>query len=283
MGRIYIRHADKAYNNGDHTTDRHDPPITNSGANQARLLAEFLIQTYGLPEAVVCSPYRRTRETAIAMVSAIVTLTGRTMPIKCDVDLSEYLGNHPNDPLDITDGTRMFSPPHPERFPDLDRRLRRHNRIMQVLDATPAPVWFICHGIIITQLARLNGVTRPTRRISPLGCFLFTQSRSPLWSQPETQVIPVSVPAGIIIRSSQPRDHNSTPSHETQSTDPSESTDGSTVSPNPSHPTVTHNLEFRRSRDSRPGCSFRGARRRHGFKRPHTFTVEPGGMAISPV
>jgi broad specificity phosphatase PhoE len=279
MGRIYIRHADKAYNNGEHTTDRHDPPITNHGANQARLLAEFLIQTYGLPEAVVCSPYRRTRETAIAMVSAIVTLTGRNMPIKCDVDLSEYLGNHPNEQLDITDGTRIFSPPHPERFSDLDRRLRHHNQIMRVLDNTPAPVWFICHGIIITQLARLNGVTRPTRRIPPLGCFLFTQSHSTPWTQPEAQVVSVPIPVGITGRSSQPRD--STQSDESQSNDPSESTDGSTVSPQSAKPPLTHDRHFQRG-----GCSYRGSRRSHGLKRYHRISLEPvgpGGTAITPV
>lgn len=192
MGRIYIRHAEKLYSNGEHSTDRHDPPITERGAHSARLLAEFLIRTYGPPEAVVCSPYRRTRETAIAMVSAIVAITGRMMPIKCDVNLSEYLGNRPQEQLDITEGTRMFSPPHPERFGDLDRRLRQHNRIMQVLDETPTPVWFICHGIIITQLSRLNGVQRPIRRIPPLGCFLIYQSQSP-HDQPITQVVPISI------------------------------------------------------------------------------------------
>jgi broad specificity phosphatase PhoE len=202
MCRIYIRHAEKLYNNGNHTTYRHDPPITEQGANQARFLAEVLISSYGLPEAVVCSPYRRTRETAIAMVSVIVAITGRMMPITCDVNLSEYLGNHPQEQLDITDGTRAFSPPHPERFGDLDRRLRQHNQTMQVLDSMPAPVWFICHGIIITHLARINGVPRPTRRIPPLGSFLFTTT-----SQHRTCVMPISLPPAII-------SHNSSQSEE---------------------------------------------------------------------
>ncbi len=80
MVRIYIRHSEKAYDNGKSEIYKHDPPITSRGQDAAENMSRFLCDKYGMPICIVCSPYRRTRETAIAMRSVLSS----NVPLKCD-------------------------------------------------------------------------------------------------------------------------------------------------------------------------------------------------------
>lgn len=173
MVRIYIRHAPKEYSNGKSETFKHDPPITEDGREAAKVLARNLIKHYGVPVYIVCSPYRRTRETAEAMLSVLPT----AVPCVCDVLLSEYLGNHADVNLDITPETAEYQPPHPETFRQFEERIRRHCVYLDFIDEVSQSVWFITHGIAVTQVTRLAG-PQLIRGIEPLGCVCVKKTSS---------------------------------------------------------------------------------------------------------
>lgn len=156
--RIYIRHGDKAYNNG-HPPESssqkpaYDPPLTHKGKKKAALLAEELLKKYPVPTRIITSPYLRARQTAIAMASVVVKkYSPCSITISYDRDLSEYLGNHRNANLDVTSTTAKCHPPHPESFKKFRERVERH--YTNWIDSPNEVVWIITHGIVIREIIR---------------------------------------------------------------------------------------------------------------------------------
>lgn len=176
--RVYIRHADKEYVNGDSDIYKHDPGITNKGVDKAKMVARHLINQWGLPTRIIISPYRRTRETAKAMKSVLNevialgksnaetntntntnTTKNKKIPIHIDRELSEYLGNHRTTPIDVTESTLVHDPPHPETFADMKRRVKsHHDKIVKYVKKSESVIWIITHGLIIKQVAALVGL-----------------------------------------------------------------------------------------------------------------------------
>lgn len=177
--RIYIRHADKEYSNGDAEVHKHDPPTTEGSHGHCHHKAAELVQRYGLPFVIVCSPYQRTRETALRMAEFVKVKYSLEVPIKVDVRLSEYLGNRREEALDVRGETLRHDPPHPEHFHEMDSRVRWHNDIFRKLDDFPEVVWFVTHGFIINRIGNAMGFKIP-HRISYLSSvsFLVPQARS---------------------------------------------------------------------------------------------------------
>lgn len=172
--RIYIRHAEKEYSNGDSDMYKHDPGITERGVQKSKMVAKYLIDKWGIPSKIISSPYKRTRETASVMKSVISgpVISSKTIsappgyekrpdPIKIviDRDVSEYLGNHRNIPIDVTESTLTYDPPHPESFSEMRLRVRTHNdKITNSLSGSgnrTGPIWIVTHGLIIKELAAL--------------------------------------------------------------------------------------------------------------------------------
>jgi len=191
MVRIYIRHAEKLYSNGEGSVFKHDPGITEEGIEKTKLLTQFLVDKYGIPPFIVCSPYERTRRTAIVMGQTLQQIYGVQVTIKCDINLSEYLGNHRKSIIDITPDTAKFNPPHPERWCDFDRRIRLHNKIMSELDSYSGAIWFICHGVVLSHISKLNHTagSKRIRKISPLGCLYIGRSEENTGSDIKTTQI----------------------------------------------------------------------------------------------
>lgn len=183
--RILIRHAEKEYGNGQSSTLTHDPGITTVGRLTSRLLALFLLKEYGLPHLIICSPYRRCRETAIEMA----LILPQPVPIKCDISISEYLGNRTEEKLDVDPETSKYHPPHPENFNQMDCRVRRHNDIMCELDDQPEVIWFITHGIILHRL--INSIGYRLRRNLPYLSTILIQNRECYTIADDGRLVPV--------------------------------------------------------------------------------------------
>lgn len=153
--RIYIRHADKEYANGDADMYKHDPGITTKGVEKSKMVAKHLIEQWGIPNRIVVSPYRRTRETAKVLRSVL----NKKVPIHVDRDVSEYLGNHRGIPIDVTESTLAHDPPHPETFVAMKKRVKsHHNKITKYTKKTNGVIWIITHGLIMKQVASLVGI-----------------------------------------------------------------------------------------------------------------------------
>lgn len=158
--RIYIRHADKEYANGDADLYKHDPGITDKGVEKSRMVAKRLVEQWGIPDRIIVSPYRRTRETAKVMKASLIE-PGilRKIPVNVDRDVSEYLGNHRTTPIDVTESTLVHEPPHPESFAEMKTRVENHNnKIKKYVKKHGGVIWIITHGLVMKQVAFLNGI-----------------------------------------------------------------------------------------------------------------------------
>ena len=169
MRRVYIRHASKQYANGDADIYKHDPGITDIGALRAKMVAKYIIDLWGEPERIIVSPYERTRETAKIMKSVCKTDT----PIHIDSDVSEYLGNHRNVPIDVKESTLIHCPPHPETFTELKNRVRLHHdkitKYVKNKNKHKGIIWIVTHGLIIKQIASLIGI-KVAKEFPTLSC-----------------------------------------------------------------------------------------------------------------
>lgn len=150
--RIYIRHANKEYVNGDARMYKHDPGITKKGVEKTEMVAKHLVEQWGIPDKIFSSPYRRARETAQVMKRVL----GIKIPIFIDREISEYLGNHRNETIDVTESTLVHDPPHPETFNDMKKRVQSHHD--KITKKSHGVIWIITHGIIMKQEAELVGI-----------------------------------------------------------------------------------------------------------------------------
>lgn len=170
--RVYIRHANKNYSNGESDLYKHDPGITDEGAESCKKVAECLIKKWGIPDIIIASPYRRTRETVQIMISSIDEKSKSNIQVFIDSEVSEYLGNHREFPIDVTDNTMVYNPPHPETFKEMKNRVRRHhnhiNDYIERIDQEKV-IWIITHGLIIKQIASFVGL-KMAKEFATLTC-----------------------------------------------------------------------------------------------------------------
>ncbi len=171
--RVYIRHAEKEYANGDSMLYKHDPGITDNGIEKSKMVAKHLVEQWGYPNFIIVSPFRRTRETASIMNNTLET------PVKIIIDskLSEYLGNHRTVPIDVTENTQLYNPPHPEIFNDMKKRVKKHHddiiKFIENNNKTGGVIWIITHGLIIKQVAYLINI-KMAKEFSTLTCLSIT-------------------------------------------------------------------------------------------------------------
>ena len=179
--KIYIRHAEKSYTNGNSDIYKHDPGITSYGVKKAKKTAKFLVKEWGEPTFIICSPYRRTRETAHIMNSV---LKNPIKEILIDVNISEYLGNHNDVPIDITDNTSIYEPPHPETFDQMKKRVKKHYDKMNryIKNKFNQVIWIISHGLIIEQISKLSGI-KISKHFPPLTCLTIQEDEEMIKSQ----------------------------------------------------------------------------------------------------
>lgn len=161
--RIYVRHAEKEYNNGQSIIHPFDPPATERGIEKASALADKLYSSFGAPTLIVSSPFLRTRQTASAIRSRLFEKTGIAVPIVCDKRVGEYLGNHriSGDDGLFTHQTKDLDPLLEDNISHFNSRLREHNDIMGSLDKDHFSFWIVTHGLVIKKLSRFNGCFFP--------------------------------------------------------------------------------------------------------------------------
>lgn len=158
--RIYIRHAEKAHANGEkNCIYPFDSPLTVTGLEACSGTAEQLHKTFGLPTFIVCSPFLRARQTALAIRDHLFSMTGVHVSILCDNKVGEYLGNHKK-----IDKQKAFAPQTLALDPIVDAcvshlevRVREHNDVFGSLDYDNFNFWIVTHGLVIKKLSTFNG------------------------------------------------------------------------------------------------------------------------------
>ncbi len=164
-----IRHGRADYDNDDFTETprgpQYDPPLSEEGREQARVLARRLLLGEE-PAAVVSSPLRRARETALAYADPA------GLPVEYDMDLAEaFIGGWENrsfEEIIATDEALLAKYRNHDAFwrhapdaEDLDAFRERVTRgIERALAARPdGNVYVFCHGgVVNAYVAPLFGL-----------------------------------------------------------------------------------------------------------------------------
>lgn len=155
---LYIRHAQKAYRNGNAKEFSLDPGLTEQGREAARNKFRELIRLHGIPSQIISSPYLRARETAQIAREVIAEANQSSVQVSCDSLIGEYLGHHRGIDLSQTlrPETLLHDPIPPEHWKQYSTRVRRHVKF--TCDTKLAgPIWYITHGIVIKSIAFFRG------------------------------------------------------------------------------------------------------------------------------
>lgn len=154
---LYIRHAQKAYNNGASEQFSLDPQLTEAGREASKAKFNYLVEHYGIPKKIICSPYLRARETAQIASEVILDLTGTKIEISCDPLIGEYLGHHKNKDINtcLHEETLIHNPIPQEHWKQYSSRVGKHVR------AAKPNIWYITHGLVIQSIAFFNGTKIP--------------------------------------------------------------------------------------------------------------------------
>ena len=155
---LYIRHSEKLYKNGENTEYQLDPGLTENGKVNAMIKFDQLLK-YGIPSIIYCSPYLRTRETAIIAQYVVKHNTNTNVQIIVDNLLSEYLGNQKNVNFeeDVHKETLQYNPLPSETWKEYMDRIKQHIKINNQLQNDNKIIWYISHGLVIQSISFFYG------------------------------------------------------------------------------------------------------------------------------
>lgn len=153
---IFIRHAEKLFENGNSEQYALDPGITKEGAKKARIKFRNLIRQYGIPPQIISSPYLRTRQTALIAQKTIFDLTGIKTPIIYEPAIGEYLGFQKNINVhkDLLAQTLHLHPVTKETWKQYSKRIYDFT---QYITDRSFDGWFISHGLVIQSISFFKG------------------------------------------------------------------------------------------------------------------------------
>ncbi len=152
---IYLRHGrDKR------TKYKYDEKLTPEGKDKSRELAENLIRKYGIPDAIYCSPFYRTRQTRRQMLKVISKHTNRKIINITDPRLARFFTKNQTRNPDIRSDTRKKRVPIFETWSEFKMRVRDQVREMERKTKYKV-IWCIGHTLIIKQVAKIKHIDRP--------------------------------------------------------------------------------------------------------------------------
>lgn len=162
---IYLRHAPKEHKNGQAPigNPQHDPSILKESIGKCQSIGKILTDNYHKPDIVIISPYRRTIQTAEALMSKTGVYISKKQ-IFVDSNIAEYLGNQKGR-IDLTPETYKYSSQLENLAPlrtgesleEFKERIMDHIEMLQILPTEDTysgdrVVWIITHGFVISTI-----------------------------------------------------------------------------------------------------------------------------------
>ncbi|WBR14345.1 Histidine phosphatase [Pandoravirus kuranda] len=179
---LYIRHGDDHHDaHREARYPKHDHPLNRDGKARAARMARTLVERYGAPTAVYCSPFKRARQTADIMMDALDSAD--RVRITIDPGLSRYFSRREQRRPSVGADTHAAGPPPiRERNGEFGRRCKRqHERMVarhffrrddgSPREGTPV-VWCITHALVMRRVAKRVGVVVPDDHVPFLGWFV---------------------------------------------------------------------------------------------------------------
>ena len=140
---LYLRHGDDRGND----VYRHDRPLNDRGRHEASKEARRLIKKYGYPHRIFVSPFRRARDTLIAMTPHF----DHPVEIHQDPRIAQHLSSKQQRDPHIGPETRAAITIREDKE-TFHHRISAHVREMRAWSAS-GMVWSITHQAVIEAVA----------------------------------------------------------------------------------------------------------------------------------
>lgn len=180
---IYIRHSEETL---DDPTHEHDPKLTSEGQDLAYKKGVRLLQKYGLPDIIYCSPFRRTRETLDHMLRDLSERTRARIQIVYDPDSARHFKHSEQDNPDVARTTMKCDIPIYEDRKEFRSRVKKLALKLGRVIEPGQVIWCVTHTTVYKRLARLYEVNIP-RIIPHMHYFIIRDSSEVQQSKPNRQ------------------------------------------------------------------------------------------------
>lgn len=151
---IYMRHGE---DQRDH--HKYDEVLTERGKKSARKLAKRLINEYGIPDVIYCSPFYRTRQTCKQFLKVLRSHTDERIKVKIDPRLSRFFTDNQARNPDIRRDTMKKGPPIDETWEEFKERVEEQVEEMERKDRYQV-IWCIGHTLIIKRVAKIKNIEK---------------------------------------------------------------------------------------------------------------------------
>lgn len=146
MVAILIRHADDKQRYHIH---RHDKEITRKGKREAKRLGNKLINKYGEPDIIYCSPMMRTKQTLKKMLEYV----NGEATIVIDNRLSRYFNHRERDAPSLFTTTANKDIPIEETRRMFKKRCDSFLREIRY-DHSDKKIWIITHALVFKRISK---------------------------------------------------------------------------------------------------------------------------------
>lgn len=145
---IYLRHSNDNYSN---PTAIHDQRAVPGKEHEITAVVKFLIETYGKPSVIICSPFKRARDTA----EVITELFNGDVTFNIDTRVSRYFSSKEKQAPEVRKETMEFKPPVYESWSKFKLRVRSHVDEMvenTILKSRHTVALVITHALVLKEV-----------------------------------------------------------------------------------------------------------------------------------
>lgn len=155
---VYIRHSKDRKDKEDHVQD---PKLTDEGKLMAKEKGNKLINKYGIPDIIFCSPFLRTRQTLKYLLKNVPDRRKKEIKIIYDPRASRYFSQEERNNIDIARSTIKRNIPIFETSQEVSERLFSLMDELNMLAQQGQVVWCITHTSVYKRLAHYYQATLP--------------------------------------------------------------------------------------------------------------------------
>ncbi len=141
-----------------------DPHITPKGINSIRKYINSLVNEYGVPTIIYCSPLLRCRESAKYMRSHIQATYDVKIKIIIDPRLSRYFTSKDKKNPSIRQKSIDYNTPVTDNWKDFKYRIKQFSKEHKhELRDKNTLVWCVTHYLVIREYSKIMGFTIPKK------------------------------------------------------------------------------------------------------------------------
>ena len=157
---VYIRHSKDRHDKEDHLQD---PKLTYEGKLMAKEKGDKLIDKYGVPDIVYCSPFLRTRQTLKYLLKNTPDRKKKNIRIIYDSRASRHFSKEERENIDVARSTMKRAIPIFETSEDVNERLYSLMGELNILAQQGQVIWCITHTSVYKKLAYFYQANLPSR------------------------------------------------------------------------------------------------------------------------